>query len=408
MKDLDFDELDRAVTSVLGDRSAEDGATQATDNSPAGVFSQPSSTPVPSISSHAVHSRIIPSGSPARRATLSRGSTTSMTESTEKTSAPSPASQKRVIPHRAGRFMDVVHPGRAAKPAMVPMTTEAEVADTPNMPIETEAPVQDVAEAAPVGGFAQDTDMEKAINDLLASEGHAVDTPPETATPTSVETEMPVAASDTFALEESTPNTQEPVAENEPTSTEDATLASALEAPLDGSQDGVVDSPFLPDAKVEKRPLGSGESTAHELPTPSPEALAAAEAPVATEEPHMPPVEDTAEDAPLPEELQDNLLAIESESQATTKTPTDETSVPEAKPEAPVSIARQYKETIKTASENDEAGAIFDPQTYQQPIEHPAKKSSGWGWVVAIVVIILVAVAATVAAWMGNLLPVPL
>ena len=74
----------------------------------------------------------------------------------------------------------------------------------------------------------------------------------------------------------------------------------------------------------------------------------------------------------------------------------------------PTSIARQYKEQPRTASEDDESGAIFDPQTYQQPIEHPAKKSSGWGWVIAIIVIVLLAVAAAVGAWFAGLLPVAL
>ena len=167
----------------------------------------------------------------------------------------------------------------------------------------------------------------------------------------------------------------------------------------------------MADAKVEKRPLGGALG---DEPTVQP-ALEVSDLPAIAPGPEP-------ENAPVPEELQNDLTAIETGSVSvvehhegdstdlaidlTSKTEASlETSAPIA---GPTSIARQYKEQPRTASEDDESGAIFDPQTYQQPIEHPAKKSSGWGWVIAIIIIVLLAVAAAVGAWFAGLLPVAL
>ena len=53
----------------------------------------------------------------------------------------------------------------------------------------------------------------------------------------------------------------------------------------------------------------------------------------------------------------------------------------------PTSIPQQYREEPSTGDKDN--GAIYDTDTYHQPIAHPAKKKSGWMWVVWIVAILL-------------------
>lgn len=368
MKDLDFDELDRAVASVLSDETPAP-ESQADSDSAQPTVSETSS---PSISAHAVHARIMPGAAPASRsATLTRTPEPSATQSQ--------SVAKRVIPHREGRVMDVVHPGGQAKkqsPSLSPVTPVSESIET--FSPETTPPVN--------------PDLENAINELLVSEGHA---------PVISETDAPVpetSAPKTTPPETKVPETPAPTVED-PVDT----IAAALEQPLEADESAAM-SPFLPDAKVEKRPLGSAEPTVHISPTPSPETIAAVESD-SSMEPHLPPTLDV-EETPMPEELQNDLLAIESGAVPAAETPAPETQAPDT-PSGPTSIARQYKDTLKKASEEDESGAIFDPGTYQQPIEQPAKKSSAWIWIVAVIVLLVVVVVAA-AAWFGGALPVPL
>lgn len=429
MKDIDFDELDRAVTSALGGASQvpadEPASTASSDPLPdepavdtaapePAVDTEPEpQTPAtsPSISSHAVHARIMPS-STNTRTTLQRPSAGSVstsepigdTRSTERKTSPA---TKRTIPHREGRFMDVVRPSQTQKEAQVPTPQSAEatglpVPSTPTTPAPTPAPAAD----EPVGTPApQPTNLhlEAAINELLVSEGHA----PAPAESAPTHTEPPAAPEAPASAD-----TQEASSPKE-SAVDD--IAAELEQPVDTQAANDSNSPFLPDAKVEKRPLGAAESaTAAFGVSGTPPAANVPPATVAPASRHLDDVAGEAE-APVPAELDKSLLQIESGAATDTSAGVDDDTVQPndtpAKASAtagPTSIARQYKEQPRKASEDDESGAIFDPQTYHHPIEHPAKKSSGWGWVIAIVVIILIAVGAAVAAWLGGILPVAL
>lgn len=407
MKDIDFDELDRAVTSALGtsqDSSVVDQAEPSSEqesvpSSDADTHALDVASPSSrSISAHNVHSRIMPSGSPTRT-TLARksampetASSDDSSDSVEVTQAPESAPRaKRTIPHREGRFMDVVRPGQKAMAHPVPTPAPSGL-ETSESSARQDYP--DTAPPEPSG--EHNASLEAAINELFVSEGHEpVAVPAETAEP---KTEAPVALPE--------PDTPMPEAVTQDISSEEQAaedIAAELAQPVELAP---TESPFLPDAKVDKRPLGGVEL---------PDAMSEEETtPVDTLD--LAPAADDAPGAPMPAELASDLTAIEAQEASTTTVPTaeevsapSETSAPSvAAATGPTSIARQYKEQPRTASEDDEAGAIFDPGTYQAPVEHPAKKSSGWGWVIACVLIIVLATVAGVVAWMEGVLPVPL
>lgn len=246
MQDIDFDEIDRAVSSTMGTKPA------------------PASVPVNDAPAPAAPAT--DEGTPATR-------------------------------RSSGRFMDVFHPSSDMRPAVPERSA----------PRQSETPVR-TAEPAPVTPPAPATN-DDAWPDPLDFHGFKDESEPEA-----------------------------PAAEEAP-------------APLE--------SPFLSDAKVEKRPLGafsaveSAMSAPATEPTPEPEAPAA---PVTEPAPEM-PVE-----APAP--------------------------VEEVPSSIPASITQQYKEQPSTTDQP--SGAIFDTEAYHQPLAHPTKSKSGlWVvlWIVGLIVV---------------------
>ncbi len=168
-------------------------------------------------------------------------------------------------------------------------------------------------------------------------------------------------------------------------------------------------SPFLPDAKPEKRPLGGGSSDTtatpnsdiaaelqDQLPAELPQEQAAS--------PSEPPV--------LPAELHTDVLAVEaSESTAMDATipqeqPDEIATAIEEQPELPVeepiavpaggSIAQQYTESPSSGDQTN--GSIYDTSNYHQPIEAtPAdKKPSPLKWIILTIVLLVLGAAAGV------------
>lgn len=257
MQDIDFDELDRAVNSVI---------------SP--------STPV-----------------------ASRGDSIPVAP---RTTTPSPAARRS-----SGRFMDVVHPSSDMRPQ-------------PNAD-STPQPTQE-----------------------------------EPVTPRSAESFQwpdPIELSGTHSEDSSagqTPTEEEPSVQ-----------------PLD--------SPFLPDAKVEKRPLGS--------PTTS--------GPVVTQASETPQAEASteADEAAMPAELHDAVVTVESKEMPVEASESAASLSPASTPvvealSGPSSITQQYKEQPSTADQP--SGPIYDTEAYHQPLSHPEKKHSSILVVVWILALILV------------------
>lgn len=200
-------------------------------------------------------------------------------------------------------------------------------------------------------------------------------------------------------------------------------------------------SPFLPDAKVEKRPLGGLEPKQEAETEEASKITESLSAPVSLEEKkpllleepeqatqtdNLPPltelepkVDDTADEKVesnpeevlekknddefskmdamdqaakslnevtehIPEEFKNELLEVEKVT----------TSISDSGPIGIVSIPKQYQEKESTGDKTN--GSIYDTDHYHKPVAHPAQQKSGWMWV--IVVIILIAIGAALGA----------
>ncbi len=203
-----------------------------------------------------------------------------------------------------------------------------------------------------------------------------------------------------------------------------------------------LESPFLPDTKVEKRPLGGSASQfdssefaeepilnrleapddprleAENMPDPIDFAIENGHVDLDLENDSKPaaiaepvkkdildePVEET--ETPLDESTIDGIEAVEAteEVEVVKETPEvveevkkPETTHPEPtelivdQPTGPTSITQQYTEQKSSATES---GAIFDTEAYHQPLAQSVKKKSGWLVIVWIVLLVVLGAAA--------------
>ena len=284
MTDIDFDELDRAVNSLVN----------------------PDTNPVKSAAPSAP--AVVPtSASPPVAAN------------------PAPLAERR----SSGRFMDVVHPS---------------------------------------------SDMRSSVPDRPASRQAATIAPPLMTTPADVEVAKPAASwPDPIDMHQAT---QEPAA-----------VAPVLEPIKDTN--GPLESPFLSDAKVEKRPLGafSNESRDSELapsmPASTPElAMNTTDATTVGEKTTESSDQPVVNDTPMPAELQPGLLSIESNEDP--KTVKEEPVVPVG----PTSITQQYSQQPSTGDKP--VANMFDTAAYKKPKAAFGKKKSGWLIVLWIFLLIIV------------------
>ncbi len=295
MTDIDFDELDRAVNSLVN----------------------PDAKPIPSA---------IPSVSAV--APTSASSPVAVN--------PAPLAERR----SSGRFMDVVHPS---------------------------------------------SDMRSSVPDRPASSQAATIAPLLTTPPSGVEVSKPAAS------------WPDPIDMHQATQETAAAVPPVLEPVKDTN--GPLESPFLSDTKVEKRPLGafSNESRDSE-PTPS---MPAATMPSVSEltmdttdtimvgektpeSSDQPVVNDT----PMPAELQPGLLSIESNE--------DPKSVKEEPvvQVGPTSITQQYSQQPSTGDKP--VANMFNTAAYKKPKALSGKKKSGW--LIVLWIFLLIVVGAGVGA----------
>jgi len=401
MKDLDFDELDRAVNSLMTNvpktpepKKDDDDTVQTLtitptikqDSSPS--FNTLDSTlstinksddPMIALSSAPVQQPI--EGAPAATTT-----TSSTTTSDHLVSSSSPVAARR------GRFMDVVRPGvTITKSDTSPSRSRLGMTITPSSPS-----MKDVVPAPkPV------TSVPARVT--AASAAPLSSTPDTNDWPDPLDIDM-VKKTDIVDASETVKETKDAVREE--------ALLVPVEAPkvaLEETPPAPLTSPFLADAKVEKRPLGIA-STDEVLKEEKPDKKEEADV-------QMDPVVDMPRPA-LPEELSTDMAALESgadtagvaagtgietaetAADASIHTPsatvepivthsTLTTPEPDTKPVAasPTSIPQQYHEEPNTGDKGN--GSIYDTDTYHKPLSHPAKKGSGWMWVLWIVVILL-------------------
>jgi hypothetical protein len=346
MKDLDFDELDRAVNSLIGggqgqtDDAKEDTGTSATAS--VSDVPTPESTPA----------SIIPDIN---------------------TPAPQPLAARR----SSGRFMDVVHPSSDMRGNFVPPRPSTREGTT-----------------------IQPTSSSFVDEPVMSTPSPDVSSPQEVATPEPIKSEWP----DPIDYDKSS---NQPAAETEQTP---SVVLNDEPTPVADDEMPPLESPFITDAKVEKRPLGAftNEPTAPAAETVPPE--------VPASEPDIDlstnVEDDPNNETPMPAELQDNLLSIESsEDTAETQTNDKTTPIPTMalpmlssanETTGPVAITQQYVEQPSTGDKP--AGSIFDVDNYHKPIAHPKKNKSGWLMVVWIVLLIIFGIGAG-AAFYFYILP---
>lgn len=158
----------------------------------------------------------------------------------------------------------------------------------------------------------------------------------------------------------------------------------------DNADDQPMSSPFLSDAKVEKRPLGAFSDAVVEEPNHD-ESISLPDEP---DQP-LPPTDLNHETMGI--EL-DHLLTATTEDEDGGTDTSEPTPAPAASIEPPVpSIIQQYQEQPSTAT--TESGAMFDTDQYHAPLTPPAKKTSGWMVVIWILVLIVIGAGLGAAAY---------
>jgi hypothetical protein len=350
MKDLDFDELDRAVSSLMS-----------------GVAKDTPVMPEPTEKILTIASTEI-SDNPTMAAPVNTQPVSA--PAINMPSRPAPAQSPLVAKRPNGRFMDMVRSS--------PSTTQP----TPRPVIRQGATIEPA-----VNSVADD------MPEVSVSPSVDVAAKPQSEWPDPIDVAQVDQAADTPSPE----NVEvHHLADDEPLTTE-RSIEKVDE------EDGPLQTPFLTDSKVEKRPLGAfnlpvsavtSDATAATIPTSS-----------TPEEAAIDPEEDAQlipdpADVPveLPAELQGDVMAIEAdetrveqpnEPQPTSPQPQPQTSEivrPAVASLGVTSIAQQYH-TEPSTSDTEHAG-IYDAEAYAQPLQHPVKKKSGWLWVLWIVLLL--------------------
>lgn len=361
MKDLDFDELDKAVNSLME--------------------KAPKDTPPPAKETETVVT--LPDAAAPEVEAPKPVAEPAAPEKKEET--PSSATPPVAV-KRSGRFMDVVHPSsdmRApSRPASRTGTTLKPMND-----VDTSAPTPPPAsmlptpDSLPIAG----SDETLASNDPTTAPSVPLETP-----------EKPAAAGwpDPIEMHEaSTAQPTSPDSDSNQESTEKDDVAPS------------VGSPFLADAKVEKRPLGG---LASPVSLEEKDDLAANPAPEDAKKEDTPP----SRTEPIPAELGSDVLAIEagkdnpgsSDDEKKEDVPQLEggTTEPAPQPAGPTSIAQQYK--VQESSGDSSHTALYDSAVDSHALTHPAKKKPGWPVVVGIIVLVLLGAGAGAFVYFSGML----
>lgn len=368
MKDLDFDELDRAVSSLLGANG---------DAEPKRADALPSSE---------------------RSETLVAATPTAVSVTTSSPDVPTTTKKQLVERRPSGRFMDVMHASSDMKNRQKPAVSRQAAMVTP--PVQPSADESPVPSAPPVS----ENDAMVEVNEVSEVDKHTLPDPLDF---------------HNFSMEdtESLDKTDTPAEVDE---TDDHTLAlEKVASELDEIDDIIakdqepvsVDTPFIDGSTIEKRPLGAfSVDTADtdgsllavpEAPveTVDDEILATEQVPSAETESETKHDEEgddllvereaqTPVDVDIvPEELKGDIVAVES-------TPVDTAAQPAL---AGGSIQQQYTEKIQ--SPTDEPTPVFDTTQYHQPLKHTPKQKSGWTGVVLIILFIVAGVGAGAAVY---------
>jgi len=274
----------------------------------------------------------------------------------------------------SGQFMDVVHPSSDMRKTSLMMPNRATNQNT----ADSNPPVTPIA-PAPLASPDRDS-----VSSIPASSDIGMPDPIDYRKPSS--------------------NVTESRKDTNPDQNEDADIdriSDDITNELSQKSDESPDSPFISGTKVEKRPLGAFSTESTDQTTEPEDKKDSTDKDKANTE-----VKPTGPDAPLPEELQDDLLLIESGNSSTNSdTPitkdsykdTVKASAAESQPIGPSSITQQYKEQPSTGDQS--TGAIYDTDAYHKALARPSKKKSGWLWVLWITILLVVGAGAGAAVY---------
>ncbi len=406
-KEFNFDELDKAVSSLIGDQPKQPAQTQsATNNTTA---SQPSPPITPSRGSTAIPSRHIP---PAERIKPSAPATPSLPLPSPPAPA-KPAVEKSNVPKR---FMDVVHPASGMAPPVKEMVKKGAGAEG-----KTITPLNDNIAPDPLPeNSAANTPNSAQLSVKAPVNPDAMVTTPDTeekkwkdpleeVTKNEKEREITESAKERLGLrpkntaEDSNKIPEKSEKSDEKDSKEDD------KKPL-----------FLPDAKVEKRPLGAFA----EKDTPSDKAKekeksknteAEEDAPVKLTIDGVTDIDDKSGEEPsepLLPELGKEIIAVEAgdaiaedEDQAKVENKEKPDKKEKKKDETVVaksetfSIPKQYKEKPATDADRKPT-SIYDTEEYHRSIVAAAtkQKKGGKWWMWALIVFGLLVVGVGLGA----------
>lgn len=429
MKEIDFDELDRAVSSLMEQRDATQAEAASAPKPTAAASEAPTES---SISAEA-------------KTTVGSNEATTPQPPNEPSRQAVQATPTATVQPRRGRFMDMVHTSsdmRQSTEAVRSKPSRQGVTITPPAPspednTATQAAFDPMMKPAPVAEETTHAESSTTSDSSDTSEPATHEWPDPIDTTLAKETstvgEQPAAPDGTSTEQEESETVQH--AEQ----TDDVLPERADEAPAtptDQTETTVDFSPFISGAKVEKRPLGGsdsnnsvGQTRTNETIDPHELLLAASTAPDKVDKDKdndrdQSTVNDGTKQNPpeprpqLPEELHDDLMAVEADDTGALTTPVqpreptsasvktdkqpkqplantkqpitgrlpEHTVAPAKTYSGPVSIPQQYKEAPSSTS--DDHMPIYDAN--HQPLQHPAKKKSGWWAVLAIVLLIII------------------
>ena len=297
MQDLDYDELDKAVNSLMPQKAV---ATDADDQS-----------------------------SPTTATTSSNDEPAPLVNNPITTQTSSSSVIKTVERPSTGRFMDVVRPSADMRPSVNLPQRPTPSAPSPSQPNISSTQIAQTSNQRPNY------------------------TPPS------------------FTNKE------------QPTTTNWAGLDS-YQAPAETPE-----SPFLTEAKVEKRPLGAFSD---EVPVSVAPDVVDTNKPQDDNESDKEASKVTKIEEKLPAELDSSILSVESDS-STHQNEADLRQNPLSQTTA--SINQQYTEKPSSGDQNN--GSIYDTSSYHKAVIHQPKKKSGWLIVVWIILLLIGGVGAGVA-----------
>lgn len=385
MTELDFDELDKAVSSLMGSVDTSKRAPGLDDPEDKVVtLNVPSSdsadTPKASVPNTDQASPIVDSPAPATPPALKR----------------------------RGQFMDVIRPTTVAQPTSAPVSRQGiTLQPSPTLTEKKDEPV--VRDEAPV---TESVPSEAAVASLgMEMESTGTGTPPAVA-PESGRSETdndpskkqessqspwpdPIDFAQKVDDMGSTPNDDiDKVHDSDSGSSDVAAdlphdVVAEVAAP--NNQEPLV-SPFLPDAKVEKRPLGAPTTERSEVADETVTDAVTDATDEAPTEGHDAQATEQFPATPIPEELKGEIIALESSDVVTAVTEGSATTRPVAQESSgPQSIPQQYTEKPSTGNQSNTP--IFDTSTHTEPLAAPKKKTSILRWIIIIFLLLIVGAA---------------